>query len=358
MTLKVDKKPWGMVKDKEVETVKISAGAKKAEIILTNYGARIVSVKMPDKTGKVAEITLGFKDVADYVAGNPYFGTTTGRVANRIANAEFELDGKKYKLPVNNLNKHTLHGGIEGFDKKIWEITEVATEGDVVKVVFTYTSPDGEEGFPGTLKTQVKYIVTAKSIEIDYTATTNKPTIVNITNHTYWNLAGTDAKIYEHQVKLVASKYVVTDAELIPTGEIKVVDGTDLDFRELKALDKPLKKLGSIDHNYMLDKGAKMGSAAQVYCPATGREMVIETDQPSIVFYTGNFLEASNAWGKPCAKHQALCLETQKPSDAIHHANFLSIVLRPGETYRHVTRHIFKSGEPSMWGDDGNCECS
>lgn len=347
-----------MVKDKEVETIKISAGAKKSEIILTNYGARIVSVKMPDKNGKVAEINLGFKTVEEYVAKNPFYGCTTGRVANRIANAEFELDGKKFSLPINNLDKHTLHGGIEGFDKKVWEVSEVTSQGDVVTVAFTYNSPDGEEGFPGMLKTQVKYLVTAKSIEIDYTATTDKPTIVNLTNHAYWNLAGIGPKIYDHQVKIAASKYIVTDAELIPTGEIKVVDGSDLDFRELKALDKSLKNLGGIDHNYMLDKGAKMGSAAQVYCPATGREMVIETDQPAIVFYTSNFLEGNNAWGKPCVKHQALCLETQKPADAIHHANFPSIVLRPGETYRHTTRHIFKSGEPSMWDDDDNCLCS
>jgi aldose 1-epimerase len=357
MALKVDKKPWGMIQDTEVETIKISAGTKKAEIILTNYGARIVSVKMPDKQGKIAETTLGFKNVDDYVAKNSYYGCTTGRVANRIANAQFELDGKKYQLAANNLDKHTLHGGIKGFDKRIWEITEVAMEGDVVKVIFTYTSLDGEEGFPGTLKTRVTYLITERSIEIDYTATSDKPTIVNLTNHTYWNLAGTDAKIYDHQVKLAASKYVVTDAELIPTGEIRSVEGTGLDFRELKALGGPLKQLGWIDHNYVLDKGSKMGSAAQVYCPATGRELVIETDQPAIIFYTGNFLEGHKAWGKPCVKHQALCLETQKPADAIHHANFPSIVLRPGETYRHVTRHIFKSGEPSMWDDENNCSC-
>jgi len=358
MALKVDKKLWGMVKAQEVETVKISAGAKKAEVLLTNYGARIVSVKMPDRNGRVTEITLGFKNVDDYVAKNPHYGCTTGRVANRIANAQFELDGKMYTLPANNLNKHTLHGGIEGFDKKVWEITEVVTEGEVVKVSFTYNSPDGEEGFPGSLKTQVDYLVTEKSIEIDYTATTDKPTIVNLTNHAYWNLAGTDAKIYDHQVKLAASHYVVTDPELIPTGEIRRVEGTDLDFRELKTLAAPLKQLGGIDHNFMLDKGAKMGPAAQVYCPATGRELVIETDQPAIIFYTSNFLEGNNAWGKPCAKHQALCLETQKPTDAIHHPNFASTVLRPGETYRHVTRHLFKSGESSVWDEDDNCSCN
>ncbi|WXG43718.1 MAG: aldose epimerase family protein [Promethearchaeati archaeon SRVP18_Atabeyarchaeia-1] len=341
MQPKINTKYWGKIGHKEVKLVSISTGLGKGEVSLTNYGARIVSAKVPDRKGSIGEVTLGHDTSDKYLRERAYFGCTIGRVANRIANAEFDLDGVTYSLAKNNLERHHLHGGFEGFDAKVWEIRNLGEEGEKAKIEFSYTSPNGEEGYPGTLSTQVKYVVSENQIEINYSARTDKPTIVNLTNHTYWNLAGVGTKIYGHQATIAASTYLETDDEMIPTGKLRRVEETPLDFRERKSLRNPLEALGGIDHNYVLDKGMKFGLAAQVYDPSTGRKVTVETDQPAIVFYTGNHLEGRSAWDKPCIKHQAFCLETQQFSDAIHHPDFPPIVLRPGETYSQSTRYTF-----------------
>jgi aldose 1-epimerase len=254
------------------------------------------------------------------------------------------------------LDKHCLHGGTEGFAKKVWDVREVEEAGEVVTVTFAFTSPDGDQGFPGNLDTVVKYIATEGGLEIDYTATTDAPTIVSLTNHGYWNLAGVGPTVHDLELAMPASNYTVTDDELIPTGEIRPVEGTDLDFREMKPLREAIANTGGIDTNFVLDKGEGMGLAAQLYCPATGRGLTIETDQPGIQLYTGNFLAGQKAWGKPCVQYQALCLETQKFSDAMHHDNFPPILLRPGETYQHVSRHFFKVGEDAGMCFEDACE--
>jgi aldose 1-epimerase len=339
MGFKIDRKHWGTYKHKQVELISIKRGAGKGDVSLTNYGARIVSVKVPDRKGKIGEITLGHNTLYGYLSERSYFGCTTGRVANRIANAEFDLDGKTYHLNKNSNGKHHLHGGLEGFDAKVWDIINIEEGSESATVAFGYMSQDGEEGYPGTLIVQVKFTITGDQIEIGYNAATDKPTIVNLTNHTYWNLARVNTKIYGHRVEIRASSYLETDSEMIPTGRILPVEGTQLDFREMKPLQDAIETLGGIDNNYVLDKGAKLGLAASAYEPATGRKMTAETDQPVIVFYTGNYLEGKSAWGEPCMKHQALCLETQQFTDAVHHPEFPSIVVRPRETYHQMTRY-------------------
>ena len=341
MGFKIERKPWGTYNHKHVELISLQAGTGKGEISLTNYGARIVSVKVPDRKGVIGEITLGHNRLQGYLSEKSYFGCTTGRVANRIAGAVFDLDDRTYHLSKNNLDKHHLHGGLEGFDAKVWDIKDIEERADMANVTFAYTSRDDEEGYPGNLSTEVKFSVSEYQIEISYAARTDKPTIVNLTNHAYWNLAGTGTKVNGHQVAILASRYLETDSETIPTGRILSLEGTPLDFREVKPLRNALETLGGIDHNYLLDKGSKFGLAAQVYEPRTGRKMTVETDQPLIVFYTGNYLEGWNAWGNPCMRHQALCLEAQQFTDAVHHPEFPSIVLRPPETYNQVTRYRF-----------------
>ena len=341
MGFKSDRKHWGTHDHRRVELISLRAGVGKGEVSLTNYGARIVSAKVPDRKGAIGEITLGHNSLQGYLSEESYFGCTTGRVANRIAGAAFELDGETYHLSANNLGKHHLHGGSIGFDAKVWDIKDVEERVDGASATFAYVSRDGEEGYPGNLSTEVKFSFSEYQIEISYVARTDKPTIVNLTNHAYWNLAGPAVRVNSHQVTLFASSYLEMDAEFIPTGEILPLEGTQLDFHESRPLRNALEILGGIDHNYVLDKGSKLGLAGHVYEPSTGRRMTVETDQPVIVFYTGNYLEGRNAWGKPCVKHQALCLETQQFSDAVHHPAFPSIVLRPSETYRQITRYGF-----------------
>jgi aldose 1-epimerase len=339
MGLEIAEKNWGIHNHRKVKLISIRAKSGKSEVSLTNYGARIVSVRVPDRKGVIGEITLGHDALDKYLTEKSYFGCTTGRVANRVANAEFDLDGVTYHLTKNYNDKHHLHGGFEGFDAKVWDISELDQESDVANVGFAYTSPEHEEGYPGTLSTRVKFAIYENQIEISYVARTDKATIVNLTNHTYWNLAGTGTRVHGHQVTIAASSYLETDNEMIPTGRLNPVEGTSLDFRERRSLRNPIQALGGIDHNYVLDKGTKFGLAAQAYDPSTGRKMTVESDQPTIVLYTGNYLEGMSSWGRPCIKHQALCLETQQFTDAVHHPDFPSIVLRPREEYHQMTRY-------------------
>ncbi len=346
MPLVIEKKRWGTIHGKSASLVRIKANTgKKMEVGLTDYGARIVSVKTPDRHGTLSEICLGQETLEGYRKSDPHFGCTTGRVANRIADGEFRLDGRVVMLARNEKGKHHLHGGKEGFSRKLWEILDITETGAAVSVTFQYESPHGEEHYPGTLQTTVVYTVTGDSIGIDYTATTDQPTVVNLTNHAYWNLAGTNATIYNLNLIIAASRYAPADGDSLPTGELLPLNGTSFDFRKQKTLREPLERLAMIDHTFVLDKGTAMGFAAHLHSADTGREMTVETDQPGIHLYTGNSLEGATAWGKPCVRHQALCLEAQKFPDAPHHENFPSIVLRPGETYRHSTRHIFGTRE-------------
>jgi aldose 1-epimerase len=310
---------------------------------ITNYGATITGLLVPDRQGKKADVVLGFDSLDSYVKERSFFGATVGRVGNRIAKGRFTLEGKTYTLAINNGPNH-LHGGIKGFDRALW--TAKSQKGASVK--FTYTSPDGEEGYPGKLDvTVVMSLTDANELTIDYTAVTDKPTPVNLTNHSFFNLAGT-GDVLSHELMIAADAFTATDAELIPTGEIKPVKGTPMDFTSPTAIGSRFSQLKSqpvgYDDNYVLNSGGKgLALAATVYEPKSGRVMEVHTTEPGIQLYTSNFLDGSltGKGGVAYPQHSALCLETQHFPDAVNQPKFPSIILRPGQIYRQTTVYKF-----------------
>lgn len=317
------------------------------------YGATLTELIVPGKSGAPANVVLGFDKLEPYLAGVPFFGSTVGRVGNRIAKGTFTLNGKTYKLATNNGPNH-LHGGVKGFDKVVWK-AEPLTVKDGEAIKFTYRSPDGEEGYPGNLDATVVYTLTnANELRIDYTATTDKATPVNLTNHSYFNLAGEgNGTILNHVMMINADAMTPVDATLIPTGKIDPVKGTVFDFTTPTAIGARIEKVPGgppvgYDHNYVLNKAAGgaangMTLAARVTDPASGRVMEVRTTEPGVQFYTGNFLDGTikNRKGVPYQKHAAFCLETQHFPDSVNHPAFPSTILRPGETYRTTTIYRF-----------------
>jgi aldose 1-epimerase len=310
---------------------------------LTNYGAILTELHVPDRLGRLADIVHGFDNLPQYLKGHPYFGATVGRVANRIAKGQFTLDGQTYQLAANNAPNH-LHGGLKGFDKQLWQAEP--QPGAAVK--FNYTSPDGEEGYPGTLHTAVLVTLTdANELRLDYTATTDKATPVNLTNHSYFNLAGS-GDVLNHELMLAADYYTPPNATLIPTGEIAPVNGTPLDFTRPQKMGARFSEIRSepvgYDHNFVL-RGAGRGLtlAARVAEPQSGRVLELHTTTPGVQFYTANFLNASltGKGGAVYRQHSAFCLETQHFPDSINHPNFPSTILRPGQTYRQTAVYKF-----------------
>ena len=306
------------------------------------YGAILTEIRVPDRHGKVGNIVLGFDTLDQYVKGSPFFGATTGRVANRIAKGRFKLEGKEYTLAVNNGPNH-LHGGIKGFDKKVWRAEPMETkEGPAVK--FTYTSPDGEEGYPGKLAVTVIYTLTERNeLRIDYTATTDQATPVNLTNHSYFNLAEA-GNVMDHVLLLNADHYTPADETLIPTGEIAPVKGTALDFTKPAPIGMRIAQVMSFakgyDHNFVINGGGKkLTLAARVTEPKSGRVMEVLTTEPGVQLYTGNHLDGSlkGVGGVVYGQHSGFCLETQHYPDSVNHPNFPSVVLRPGQTYKTTT---------------------
>jgi aldose 1-epimerase len=313
------------------------------------YGAILTELVVRDKDGKFANVVLGFDDLKGYLAGHPYFGATVGRVANRIAKGKFTLDGKEYTLATNN-GPNALHGGKKGFDKVVWKAEPVESkEGMAVK--FTYKSPDGEEGYPGALTATVTYTLTNNDeLRLDYTATTDKATPVNLTNHSYFNLAGpASGDVLDHEVMIAADKYTPTDDTLIPTGEIKPVKGTPFDFKTPTPIGKRIGDVkGGYDLNYVLNGGGEGKApalAARVREPKSGRIMEVYTTEPGIQFYTGNFLDGTNKGkgGVAYKKHQGFCLETQHFPDSVNHKDFPSTILEPGKTYKQTTIYQFSA---------------
>ena len=312
---------------------------------ITTYGTIITELHVPDRLGNLGDIVLGFDNLAQYLKGHPHFGCTTGRVANRIARGQFTLEGKTYKLAINNGLNH-LHGGLKGFDKQLWKAEPEL--GAAVR--FDYTSPDGEESYPGTLKVTVLMTLTdANELRIDYTATTDKATPVNLTNHSYFNLAG-GGDVLAHQLMIAADHYTTTDADLIPTGEIKSVQGTPLDFTSPKPIGSRFSQLKSdpagYDHNYVLNSGGKaLALAARAYEPKSGRIMEVHTTEPGVQLYTANWLDGSltGKRGMVYYRHAGFCLETQHFPDSVNQPNFPSVILRPGQTYRQTTVHKFSA---------------
>lgn len=322
----------------------------KIEVQVMNYGGYVLSIKVPDKTGKVADVVLGFDDSvgyyeANHAKGNPFFGPIVGRYANRIAHAEFTLDGKTYHTPKND-GDNTLHSGPDGFHSKLWT-GHIIPDGVELK----YPSPDGENGFPGNLSVTVRYTVTGNELKIDYSATTDKPTVLNLTNHSYFNLSGQgNGTILNDQLKLYASRFTPVDAGLIPTGELKSVVGTPFDFLKPHAIGERINdndeqlKLGhnGYDHNFVLD-GKGLKETAEVYDPASGRVLTVLTTEPGVQFYTANFLDGSikGKGGIAYPKNAALCLETQHFPDSPNHPSFPTTVLNRGSQFHSVTVYRF-----------------
>lgn len=315
---------------------------------VTNYGAILTELHVPDRQGRKADIVLGFDTLEGYLAGHPYFGCIAGRVANRIAKGRFTLDGKAHALAVNNGPNH-LHGGNRGFDKFVWDAEPLSTpEGPAVK--FSRVSPDGEEGYPGTVAVTARYLLTNQNaFKVEMTATTDTPTILNLAHHTYWNLAGHAAgDILGHVLSLDAERYTPTDETLIPTGAIVPVAGTPYDFTKPKAIGADIAKIagkpGGYDVNFVLrGRSGDLRRAARVVDPASGRTMDLLTTEPGVQFYTGNFLDGSlkGKGGAVYRKHQGFCLETQHFPDSVNKPEWPSVILRPGQTYRHVMVHQF-----------------
>jgi len=319
----------------------------KAEVI--NYGGIVVSLYVPDKYGNLDDIVLGFDDFDSYLNRNPFFGAIAGRHANRIEDASFELNGKKYTLLRNNGRNH-LHGGAKGFDKVLWEVVE---HNDSLIKLF-YRSTDGEEGYPGNLDVTVTYVLTDNNEwVIDYKAVSDADTVVNLTNHTYFNLAGHGSgSIMDHELKINADKYTVNNEECIPTGEIKDVSGTIMDFRRGKAIepkpqpgDDTLLFRGGYDHNFVLNKEIEnIGWIAELYDPKSGRKMDVYTTKPGVQLYTSNNFDGTLTGkdGVRYCKWAGVCLETQFFPNAMKHRHFPSPVLKAGEQYNHIT--IYKFG--------------
>jgi aldose 1-epimerase len=344
----IEKTSFGKTKDgTEIQlfTCKNSGGL---VLKVMTYGATVVSMETPDKLGNVRNIQLGFPKLDGYLARHPYFGSTVGRYGNRIAGGKFTLDGKEFKLATNNGPNH-LHGGIKGFDAVVWKAEEVKTA-DAVGVKFSYTSKDGEEGYPGTLQVTATYTLTsANEMRIDYTATTDKPTVLNLTNHCYWNLGGAGSgKILEHQLTINADKYLPIDATSIPTGELADVKGTAMDFttphaigERIEELKKPPHQTKGYDHCYVLrGQEGKLALAAKAVDPARGRTMEIHTTEPGVQLYCGNFLDGGEGGGG-YQQHDAFCLETQHFPDSPNQPKFPSTVLKPGQTFKSTTVHKF-----------------
>ncbi|MDR0348698.1 MAG: galactose mutarotase [Tannerella sp.] len=310
------------------------------EVCITNYGGRIVSVMVPDKNGKMTDVVLGYDNINDYVSIDGNYGALIGRYGNRIANGRFTLDSVTYQLPQNN-NGHCLHGGPQGFHTKVWDVVQP----DKGTLVLTYLSKDGEANFPGNLKVRVTYTLNnIDELDIRYEATTDKPTVVNLTNHSYFNLSGVaGSQILDHQIMINADRYTPVDSTLIPTSELAGVDGTPMDLRQLTVIgtkiDEPFDQLvkgKGFDHNWVLNtNGDDRKLASKVFCPTSGIVLKVYTDEPGIQFYAGNFMSGTDKgkFGIVYPHRGALCLETQHYPDSPNQPDFPGTVLRPGESY-------------------------
>ena len=343
----IQSKDWGKLPDGRETKLYTITNPSGVKLEMTDYGATVVSLEVPDRNGKMASVVLGLPSSADYNKHTAFLGATIGRYGNRIAKGKFTLDGKEYTLPINNAPNH-LHGGPLGFDHQMWNVIEVHAP-DAAGLEFTYVSKDGEQGYPGNLTATATYWLTAdNALRIDYTATTDKNTVVNLTNHAYWNLAGAGSgDILGQKLKLEADKYLAVDDTLIPTGKmVDVKDDPPMDFTSMSTIGDGVAKLKAqggtgFDHCYVLrSQDGKLALAAKAEDPKSGRTMEVWTDQPGIQFYTGNFLEGSPlSGGYP--QHSAFCLETQHYPDAPNRPEFASTELKPGQTFKSTTEYKF-----------------
>ena len=345
----VDKQAFGHTPEgTPVDLYSLADG--KVEVRIMTYGGIIVSVRTPDRNGKLDDVVLGCDSVEKYVAQTAHFGGIIGRYANRIAHGTFQLDGKTYSIPKND-GDNALHGGIRGFDKVVWGAKQIQDG-----IELTYVSKDGDQGFPGNLSTTVRYTLSGGALRIEYSATTDKDTVLTLTNHSYFNLKGQgNGDVLGHVLKIDASRITPVDATLIPTGELKSIGGTPFDFRTPHAVgeridaDDPQLRLGhGYDHNFVLDHApGQLAEAAEVYEPTTGRILRVLTTEPAVQFYTGNFLDGSitGKEGRVYNRRFALCLETQHFPDSPNHPTFPSTELKPGQEFHSVTVFQFSAGQ-------------
>jgi aldose 1-epimerase len=342
------KQPFGKIAEQKAVDLFTLTNASGVEAKIMTYGGTVVSLKVPDRTGKMGDVVLGHDVLEGYLKNNPYFGSIIGRYGNRIAKGRFTLGGSVYTLAKNDGENH-LHGGIEGFDKVIWKPKEIRNK-DGVGLALTYLSKDGEEGYPGNLSVSVVYTLTNQNeLKIEYGATTDKETVVNLTNHSYFNLAGSGS-ILNHEVMINADRFNPVDKGLIPTGELRSVKGTPMDFTSPTAIgarinqqDEQLILGKGYDHNWVLNHaGGTLGMAVRVYEPSSGRVMEVYTTEPGVQFYTGNFLDGSikGKGGHPYQQRFGFCLETQHFPDSPNQPKFPSTVLKPGQKY--TTRTVYK----------------
>ena len=348
---KIERQPFGKTENLTPVDLYTLTNDKGVEARITTYGGIVVSLKVPDRIGRLGDVVLGYDNLEGYLTDSPYFGALIGRYGNRIAKGSFQLGGTPYQLAQNNGDNH-LHGGVVGFDKVIWKAKALWGE-DEVGLQLTYLSHDGEEGYPGNLSVTVVYTLTNNNaLKIDYSATTDKKTIANLTNHSYFNLAGT-GDILGHELMLKADRFTPVDKGLIPTGELSSVEGTPMDFTKPTAIgarinqnDEQLIYGLGYDHNWVLNNsGGKLALAAKIFEPISGRVMKVYTTQPGIQFYSGNFLDGSIT-GKNDEiyyKHFGFCLETQHFPDSPNHSNFPSTSLNPGQRYKQTTIYKFSA---------------
>ena len=325
------------------------------EVRAMNYGGIILSVRVPDRKGQMADIALGHDTLEGYIPNPPYLGAIVGRYANRIANGKFTLDGKTYSLPVNN-GSNSLHGGLKGFDKVVWDAEPLKGK---TGVAFRYLSKDGEEGYPGNLKVKVTYTLTeANQLFIEYEATTDKATPINLSQHSYFNLAGEgNGDVLSHEVMINADRFTAVDKNLIPTGELRSVKGTPLDFtgptKVGAHIDDNYDQLaiaGGYDHNFIINRRSEDNGlvlAARIYEPTSGRALEVSTTEPAVQFYTGNFLDGTvtGKQGHVYKRRYGFCLETQHYPDSPNHPDFPMTILKPGETFRSKTVFTFRRGD-------------
>lgn len=342
------KEPFGQTAEGQEVFVYTLTNSKGLRARITNYGATLVSLHVPDRDGNLGDIVLGFDDLQGYTDHTAYMGATVGRYANRIGGAKFTLDGVEYALAANHGPNH-LHGGIKGFDKVVWDTKEAVAAEDEAWVKMSYLSADGEEGYPGNLQCTVTYTLTnADELRISYEATTDKKTVVNLTNHSYWNLAGQGTgDILGHELMLNAEKFTLIDTERIPTGVIASVLDMPLDFIRSRKIGSRIHQTGNgYDHNYVLTgEPGERKPCATVREPKTGRIMEIHTTEPGVQFYTGNFLDGTGPGkgGATYDKHAGFCLETQHYPDSPNKPNFPSTVVEPGQTFTSQTVHKFSA---------------
>ena len=347
MSGKTEVTPFGTLPDGEpVALYTVRDGVNEATF--SDFGARIVSVKVPDRDGRVANVVLGFPTLALYLADPAYLGASIGRLANRLKQGRFTLDGQSYEVPANN-GDNALHGGPAGFDRMLWRARPIAHG-----VEFRLTSPSGDQGFPGTLDVLVRFTFAGAALRIDYEAACDRATVVNLTNHTYFNLAG-EGNILGHQIEIPAEHFTPIDATLVPTGELRPVEGTPFDFRQMIAVgarigadDEQMTLAGGYDHNWAFGRTGELKLAARVFEPASGRTLTVQMTEPGLQFYTGNFLDGSmpSRAGGMYTRRTGLCLETQHYPDSPNQPAFPSVTLRPAETMRSATVFTFSVEAP------------